>query len=376
MKEKYLKMKTEMTKTDKVSKTLSKILLIIFIVVFATLLIGVGYCVINMMPVDANDKTNITFVVDKGMGKGAIVDKLKKEGIIRNAFVFKVYLRIADNSIFYPGTYQLNKSMNAEEIIKTINSGDKQNTEDISITFIEGKRFPYYVNKISEAFGYSEEEIMKVTSNPTFLNKLIEKYWFVTTDILNKDIYYPLEGYLFPDTYSFKKDASIESIIEALVKQLGNKLEIYKADMETSKYSIHGLLTLASMVELEAVSAEDRENVARVFVSRLEKGIPLGSDVTAYYAHKKEMTVSNQLSKGELDACNAYNTRGTCAIKGLPVGPICSSSYSSITAAINPAENDYLFFVADINNKVYFSKTNDEQLKKINELKKQKLWPE
>lgn len=368
--------KAEMTKTDKVSKTLSKVVLIILIVGFVLLASLAGFCVVNMMPVDANNSTPITFVVDKGMGKSAVADKLKREGIIRNALVFKIYLRITDDSVFYPGTYTLNKSMNASEIIKIINSGGKEDSEDISITFIEGKRFPYYVNKISETFGYSEEEILRVSSNQEFLNKMINKYWFMTTDILNKDIYYPLEGYLFPDTYSFKKDASIETILETLIRQLGEKLEIYKTDMETSKYSIHGLLTLASMVELEAVSAEDRENVARVFVNRLEKNIPLGSDVTAYYAHKKEMTVSNQLSNGELNACNAYNTRGTCAIKGLPVGPICSSSYSSITAAINPAENDYLFFVADIKNKVYFSMTNDEQLKKINELRKQNLWPE
>jgi len=175
-----------------------------------------------MMPVDGNDSTPITFVVDKGMGKSAIVDKLKKEGIIRNAFIFKIYLRITDDSIFYPGTYSLNKSMNASEIIEIINSGAKQNNEDISVTFIEGKRFPYYVNKISEEFGYSEEEILMVSKDQEFLNKLINKYWFVTTDILNKDIYYPLEGYLFPDTYSFKKDASIETILETLVRQLGN----------------------------------------------------------------------------------------------------------------------------------------------------------
>ena len=368
--------KQEMSKTDKVSKSLSKIVLIIFIVGFSLLALGIGYCVINMMPVDSKDDTPITFVVDKGESKSTIVDKLKREGIIRNALVFKIYLRINDNSIFYPGKYTLSKSMNADEIIKMINSGGNKNEEDISITFIEGKRFPYYVNKISENFGYSEEEIIKVSSDQEFLRKLIDKYWFVTTDILNKDIYYPLEGYLFPDTYSFQKDASIETIFETLVKGLGNKLEIYKNDIETSNYSIHGLLTLASMVELEAVSAEDRANVARVFVSRLEKNIALGSDVTAYYAHKKEMTVTNALSNGELNACNAYNTRGTCAIQGLPVGPICSSSYSSITSALNPAENDYLFFVADINNKVYFSKTNEEQLKKINELKLNKLWPE
>lgn len=369
-------MKPEMTKTDKVSKTLTKILLIIFVVGFILLLIGVGYCVVNLMPVDINDKTSISFVVDKGMSKNAIVDKLKSEGIIRNALVFKIYLKITDDSIFYPGTYELNKSMNAEEIIAIINKGSNQDDEDITVTFIEGKRFTYYVNKISETFGYTEDEILSVSSDPVFLDKLIEKYWFVTTDILNNDIYYPLEGYLFPDTYSFKKDASIETILETLVKELGKKLDIYQNEMETSKYSIHGLLTLASMVELEAVSAEDRANVARVFVNRLDAGIPLGSDVTAYYAHQKEMTVSNALTNGELNACNAYNTRGTCAISGLPVGPICSSSYSSITAAINPAENDYLFFVADINNKVYFSKTNDEQLQKINELRKQNLWPE
>jgi len=81
------------------------------------------------------------------------------------------------------------------------------------------------------------------------------------------------------------------------------------------------------------------------------------------------------LTNSDLNQCNAYNTRGTCAISGLPVGPMCASSYSSIVAAIEPEKNDYYFFVADIHNKIYPTKTSTEHDQIINDLKNKNIWP-
>lgn len=365
--------KLQMNKMDKINNKLSKILLIIFIAFFVILLFIGGFTFISMMPVDSNNEEKINFVIQKGWGKSQIIDELKNKKLIRNALLFKVYVKVTNPGIFYPGTYVLSPSMNADEIISIINSGNSLENEEVSVTFVEGKGFPYFVSKMSENFGFKESDIYSITSDQVYLKELIDKYWFLSTDILNKDIYYPLEGYLFPNTYTFKKVASIKDVIETLLKGMDEKLSVYREEIETSEYSIHSLLTLASMVELEAVTAEDRLSVSRVFLSRLEKNIPLGSDVTTYYAFKREMT---QSINDVLDKCNAYNTRGVCAIAGLPVGPICASSYSSITAAINPEDNDYLFFVADKNNKLYFSKTNEEQLRVISDLKQKNLWPE
>ena len=136
--------------------------------------------------------------------------------------------------------------------------------------------------------------------------------------------------------------------------------------------SVHGLLTLSSMVELEAVTSEDRLLVSGVFHNRLNMGMSLGSDVTTYYAEQKKFTEN---INADVNKCNAYNTRGPC-VKGLPVGPICSPSYTSIIASINPSETNYLFFVADKNNKVYYAETNEQHVKNYNYLKSNNLWPE
>ena len=152
------------------------------------------------------------------------------------------------------------------------------------------------------------------------------------------------------------------------------KLEVYKNEIEVSNYNVHELLTLASIIELEVANSADRAAVAGVFYNRLKANDTLGSDVTTYYGVQKDF--SRELSKNNLKACNGYNTRGesSCPIHGLPIGPICSPSLASISAAIEPEKNDYYFFVADKNNKTYFSKTNAEHNKITSELIKNGLW--
>ena len=147
----------------------------------------------------------------------------------------------------------------------------------------------------------------------------------------------------------------------------------YKDEIKKSDYSVHEILSLASVVELEAKNEEDRAGVAAVFINRLNKKMALQSDVTTYYALKIDMS-ERDLTANELATKNPYNTRSTTMNGKIPVGPICMVSESSIKAILEHDDTDNLFFVADKNGKVYFSKTNAEHEKKINELKDSGLW--
>ena len=150
-------------------------------------------------------------------------------------------------------------------------------------------------------------------------------------------------------------------------------LEEYKEKIDASDLNVHEILTLASIVEMESVHTEDRKDVASVVYNRLDRNMAIQSDVTTYYAFKVDMG-ERDLYQKELDTYNPYNTRGPNMEGKLPVGPISSVSKSSIEAAINPNKTDYLFFVADKNGKVYFSKTSSEHNQIISELRTKGLW--
>lgn len=355
---------------EKIRKILSCLVAVVLILIVVAGISLAGIYVYNVSPIDASNTKEKEFIIESGWGKNKIVEELKNNDLIRSTLIAKLYLKLNEDTIFYPGTFKLSKSMSLEEIITSLTDTIPLE-EQVTITFVEGKRFPYYVNKISQNFSYEEEEILKKTSDQEYLKTLINKYWFITDDILNKELYYPLEGYLFPDTYTFKKDAKLEEIIDTFLVQMDKKLSNYKEVIENKNINIHDLLTMASMVELEAVTGIDRKNVVSVFNNRISNNMTLGSDVTTYYASKKELTES--LTTRDLSDCNAYNTRGTC-VKGLPVGPIACVSVSSIDAVLYPEDNDYLYFVADKNNKLYFAKDQATHDKIISDLRKQGLW--
>ena len=160
-----------------------------------------------------------------------------------------------------------------------------------------------------------------------------------------------------------------------MLDKMEKVLEEYKDEIEKSKYNVHELLTIASIVETESVNKEDRKGVAGVIYNRLNRNMAIQSDVTTYYAFKIDMG-ERDLYQREIDTYNKYNTRGPNMEGKLPVGPISSVSKLSIEAAIEPKNTDDLFFVADKNGKVYFSKTNAEHNQIISELKSKGLWYE
>ncbi len=358
---------------DKVSKKITRVISIIFIILVAVAIFAVVIFSNLITPVDEDDSNVVEFVVQDGWGINRVCEELEKDNLIKNSYVAKLIIKFNDKDTnIEKGTYELTKSMSTEEIIDKIIAADSLENETVPVTLIEGKRFTSYMKTIADALNLNYDELINLSKDSTYLQSLIDKYWFLTSDILDSNIYYPLEGYIFPDTYNFKKSSTKEEVFEKILDEMNDKLSPYRETIEASGKSVHSLLTLGSVVELEAVTAEDRKTLAGLFINRINLGMTLGSDVTTYYAVNKEL--GDDLTVSDLNSCNRYNTRGNCA-SGLPVGPICSPSLTSIVAAINPdTTTPYLYFVADKNGKLYFAKTLDEHNDNISYLKSHDLW--
>jgi len=352
---------------------MKKKLIIVLILIIVVIAFLIGLYFYGLTPVSKNNQIQL-FTISSGTSKMTIVDNLKASGLIKSKISLYIYVGLHRNLNLQAGKYELSPNMSAKEIIQKIDEGKiKEEKNTFSITFIEGKRLNAYAKQIAEATGTSTEEVLATLSDKEYLGELINNYWFLTEDILNENIYYPLEGYLFPSTYEFYKNSTIKDIIKVMLDTLGSKLKTYEEDINNSGYSTHEILTLASIVELEGANSDDRAGVAGVFYNRLKTGDSLGSDVTTYYAAKKDF--STDLKMSEINDCNnGYNTRGNCNRGKLPIGPICSPSIASLIATINPEKHDYYFFVADKNKKTYFTKTYTEHNNKVNELKSAGLW--
>jgi UPF0755 protein len=352
-----------------------KIIVIIIAIFLFFVLAGVGgvlYYNNGLKAVDSNDKTEVLFEVKPNTFATGVVEKLIESGLVKHKISARIYLKLHGDVAPQAGVYSLNKAMTLEEMLNKMTKGDAV-IDSVSVTFVEGKRIPYFVSVVNKNFGYSEEEIYKVISDEAYLKELINKYWFLTDEVLNDRLYYALEGYLCPDTYQFAKDASIKDITEKMLDLTGAHLNKFKSDIENSDFTIHQMLTMASIVELEGSNSDDRKGVAGVFYNRLEGGWSLGSDVTTYYGAKVEMS-ERDLWQWEIEQVNDYNTRPAAMAGKLPVGPICNPSVKSLEAAIEPENHDYYYFVADKNGKTYFNKTNAEHQATISKLKNEGLW--
>lgn len=298
---------------------------------------------------------------------------LYNKGLIKNALAVNIYIRINGISNLQAGKYELKRNEDVPTIISHIQNGDIA-SDEVKITFIEGKNMRWIAKKIADKTNNTEEDVFNLLKNEEYIDSLIEKYWFLTDEIKDEQIYYPLEGYLLPDTYTFENDdVSVKTIFNIILNYMDKKLTSLKEQIEQKNYTIHQMLTLASMAELEGKSDSDRAEIVGVFFNRLNQNMSLGSDVTTYYAFKVDMGDRN-LTTNEIKTYSPYNTRGPKMNGKIPIGPICNPSVSAIKAALNPTESDNLYFVADKNGKVYFTKTYEEHTEMIQKLKDEGLW--
>lgn len=222
---------------------------------------------------------------------------------------------------------------------------------------------------ISNKTSNSYDDVIAKSNDEQYIRRLMNQYWFITEDILNNQIYYKLEGYLYPNTYTLaNEDVDVEYIFNKMIAEMAKHLEPYEHYNYTD-LSIHERLTLASMVEKESSVSTDRTKMASVFVNRIKKNMSLGSDVTAKYANK--IDEKRTLYQTEFDMKSPYNTRLTDgSMNGkLPIGPISTISKSSIDAAFNPDATPYIYFISNIETlETFFYEDYNGFLKKKNEL--------
>lgn len=339
-----------------VRKIVARIALTIFMI--AVIVLGGGYLYIQsaLKPVDPNSKEEILVKIPIGSGITNISQILEDKGVIKNAHVFKYYVKFKNESGFMAGDYALNPSMTLEQIIESLKTGKVMQEAAVKIAIPEGTQLKEIAAIIAKHTNLSTEEVMTKINDHEFINKLISQYPDLLTDeIYDAKVKYPLEGYLFPATYSFyEKNPTVEDIVIAMLDKTKSIVNNYSVQMEEKKMTVHDLLTMASLIEEEATEQVDRDQIASVFYNRMEAGMPLQTDPTVLYAkgeHQKKVYYK------DLEVDDPYNTY---KYPGLTPGPISNAGIISIEAALEPAETEYMYFLAAPNGEVYFSTTLDE----------------
>lgn len=280
----------------------------------------------------SDDKSTKAFVIPKGQGISAIADNLEKEGLIKSALAFKIYGK--QNNLagkIQAGSFKLSPSMNLKEITDNLSKG----TSDVWVTFIEGWRVEEEAAELAKYFGDNSEK-------------------FVTES---------KEGYMFPDTYLFPKDATMEYIASTLKNTFDQK---YTKSLQ-DKIKVLGLtpeqgVILASIVEREGRSDKVRTEIAGILLKRLKIGMGLNVDASIQYIlgyqPSEKSWWKRHISADDKKLASPYNTY---LYKDLPPAPICNPSVSSLTAVANANPNTpYLYYYHDSQGNSYYAKTLEE----------------
>ncbi len=339
---------------------------LILIILAAVVVLLTGSIVVYLNGIGAVDSGNdetVTVEIPQGSGASAIVDILDENGLVKNNTMAKIHARIGGYDSLQANTYMFSKAMTLPEMMEAINTGDFDYISKNRIIVREGLTVPEVADAIAQETSFTADELMKKWSDKAYLNDLIDEYWFLSDDILAEGVMYPLEGYLYPETYFITdEDPTIESITEMMLDMMESELDARRDEIEASGFSVHELLTLASIVEREGSNVkEEMPKIAGVFINRLDQDMALGSDVTVGYALQK---TSLQFTQSELDTDSPYNTRKHT---GLPIGPICAVNGEAMDSVLNYEESDYLFFFATEDGTIIYSKTNEEHEKAVEE---------
>ncbi len=335
----------------------------IIITMILIIIIGTGiYFYVNKnlnTPMDPKNLDNYSFVVNPGDNSQKIVANLKEQGYINNPELVELYIKVSKKE-FYANEYILNYSKTPIEIIDILASPQPNLAEGgvDKLVVIEGDNLQSIATKVSTLTGTKTEEILELWNSKSFINELSNSYWFITNDLLDNDIRYPLEGYFTPATYDITVNKTVEEITYQLLNNSEKVYAEYKGQTFSNGYDFHQILTLASIIERETNNDTDKYLVSGVFANRIATGMPLQADITVLYGldnHKEQVTYA------DLEVDSPYNTYKH---NGLPPGPIASPSKTAIDATINPKPSEYYYYfnTQDTGETIY-SKTYDEHLK-------------
>jgi len=279
-----------------------------------------------------------TFVIAKGESTSSIAQRLYDTGLVNSKVLFSFYM-IANNlqSKLQAGTYTIPAGCSVKNLAELFQQG----RSDTKITFLEGWR----VEEIAQAAAAKFNNV----GYQSFVDKA-------------KDY----EGQLFPDTYEFSIDANDETIIEAMSSNFATRTQDIITDASLAKVGLNKeqVLIIASIVEREVVTENDRKIVAGILIKRLKEGMTLGADATTQYAvaPKGNAWWPKDLTVDDLASESPYNTR---KVSGLPPTPICSPGLTSIKAVIESENTPYYYYLTDSQGISHFAETLDEHNRNI-----------
>ncbi|MGV3354258.1 endolytic transglycosylase MltG [Streptococcus orisratti] len=369
------KIRRKRQRTDSLAKRIASAIISI-----AVILILVGgfftyrYVTSAVGPLDKSSSKYITVEIPEGSGNKYIGQILEKAGVIKDANIFNFYTKFKNYTNFGSGYYNLKASMDLDEISKLLQKGGTVEPERPAlgkILITEG----YTINQIADAVTvntiaqksekastpFSKDDFLKLIQDETFIAKMVAKYPNLFASLPNADqVTYRLEGYLFPATYNYYEDTTLEDLVEQMISTTDSYLSSYYDTIASKGMTVNEVLTLASLVEKEGSTDEDRRNIASVFYNRLNANMPLQSNIAILYAMGKLGEKTSLAEDATIDTTidSPYNIYTNT---GLMPGPVDSSSLSAIEATINPASTDYLYFVADVKTgAVYYSETYEE----------------
>jgi UPF0755 protein len=283
---------------------------------------------IGLEPLSPKDNTPKIFVVKNGDGVREISYNLKREGLIKDPIVFFLQTkRLGLDKQIQAGDFRLNPSMNASEIAYILTHG----TLDIWVTIPEGLRAEEIADILKESLpSYKADWRQHLIAN---------------------------EGYLFPDTYLVPKDANVNMVLSLMKTNFDKKYESVK-NTKTTNLSDRDTLIVASLVEREAKFAEDRPLVASVILNRLDIGMALQIDASIQYEIGFQENTGrwwkSALTNKDLAVVSPYNTY---KVTGLPPTPISNPGLSAISAALNPANTNYIYYISDKAGNLHFATT-------------------
>ncbi len=364
------------------------VLLIVLIGVGVTGFVGYNYFSSALKPIDANSTEYVTVEIPAGSSSKEIGEILEKNGLIKNAQVFNLYSKIRSYGNYQSGYYNLQKSMDLDSIAKQLQEGGTETPQPPvlgKITIPEG----YTLEQIAETVTanaaatskknvktpFSKEDFLNKVQDEDFIAKMLAKYPQLLATLPGKDsgVKYRLEGYLFPATYEYGKETTVEELIDQMLAAMNTNLSQYYSTIESKNLTVNEVLTLASLVEKEGSTDQDRKDIASVFYNRLNQAMPLQSNIALLYAQGKLGKKTTLKEDAEIDT-NIDSPYNVYKNQGLMPGPVDSPSLSALEATINPSKTDYLYFVANVETGVvYFANTYEEHAKNVEEHVNSKL---
>src|SRR5699024_10207936 len=255
---------------------------IIFLVAISILVfMGYRYITQGLNPIDAESEEVIEIEIPSGSTRRDIANILEKNELINSSLIFDFYVRFSEETHFQAGTYLMSPSMSVKEIVGYLNKGGTPIMDQpiFSLTIPEGFNLEEIAERMDEKTDFSSGDFMDLVQNEEFIEQMGEKYPDLLKDTLAaENTRYVLEGYLFPATYDIFEKTTLEDTVEQMISRMNQVIQPQLEAISNMALNIHETLTLASYIEKEGVSEEDRLLISGVLHNRLEEGMPVQTD--------------------------------------------------------------------------------------------------